>query len=104
MEIRTEEGTIDLNFDPKKYSTKAGAAKALYKALHKLAVEMGYWADEVFIRTPEENKAAGYSALWHVSWESGPYEWAIYASHEIHNAVAGWYTEPYYSFNLEFAE
>lgn len=94
---------MKIDFNAKNYKTKAGAAKALYKALRKLAVELGGSEDEVFIRTPKENREFGYSAVWHVSWEEGPFEWAIPASFEIANADAGWYAEPYYSFNLEFA-
>ena len=37
MKIQTEVGSMEINFDPKKYKTKAGAAKAFHKALCKFA-------------------------------------------------------------------
>ena len=40
-----------------------------------------------------------------VSWESGPYQWAVGASLTfMMNDEAGWFTEPYYSFDLYFVE
>lgn len=36
-----------------------------------------------------------------VCWESGVYEWAIWVSAYLHNKH--WYTEPSYSFALNFA-
>ena len=34
--------TLDVDFDPLKYKTKAGAAKALYKALCETAKKFGH--------------------------------------------------------------
>jgi len=105
-----EKGTvitkIELDFDPLKYKTKAGAAKAFYKAICKLAKEF-YGHDpayEVHITSPKETAEHGYGECWRVSWEAGPFEWAIGASFQVCNYEAGWYTEPYYSFDLCFAE
>jgi len=93
--------TID--FDPKKYKTCAGAAKALFKALCKRAADEGQKPEmEVAIWTPEENFERSGTKAWRVSWEAGPFEWAIGASFEI---TGPWgYAEPYYSFDLEFVE
>jgi len=104
MKIETEEGPIEINFDPKKYKTKAGAAKGFHKALCKFAKEVyGQNPDiEIFINTPEENEVNGYGKCWRVCWESGPYDWAC--NSQVANYSAGWYTEPYYSFDLCFTE
>jgi hypothetical protein len=107
-------------FDLYKYKTCAGAAKALYRFLLMRAREMGYGDREVFIRTPLENELAGYGKFWHVSWESGPHEWAVYTSGggsmygsyrdppeiKLHDddwkGNGYWHVEPYYSFDLTF--
>lgn len=103
MMINTGEGTMWLNYEPTKYRTKAGAAKALYKALRKVCKSWGLDPDiELFIDTPEESEARGYGKNWRVCWESGPYEWAINASWQI---TGPWgYTEPYFSFDLCFTD
>ena len=106
MKIQTEVGSMEINFDPKKYKTKAGAAKAFHKALCKFAKEVyGQNPDiEIFIDTPEESQARGYGRNWRVCWEAGPYEWAFGTSFQVVNTCAGWYTEPYYSFDVCFTE
>jgi len=93
-----------LDFDPGKYKTCAGAAKALYKALCKRAKAEGMDPDvEVKIYTPKETLEWGMGyACWRVVWEAGPFEWAIGASFAI---TGPWgYTEPHYSFDLCFVE
>jgi hypothetical protein len=91
-----------LDYDPAAYKTKAAAAKALYKALVKLAKSWGQSEKEVFITSPEESSQGGFGNCWRVCWEAGPYEWAISASFQI---TGPWgYTEPYYSFDLCFTE
>ena len=105
MKIETEVGPIEIGFDPKKYKTKAGAAKAFHKALCKFCKEVyGQNPDiEIFIDSPEESQARGYGKNWRVCWEGGPYEWSIGASMQVQNYFkGGWYTEPYYSFDLCF--
>ena len=106
MKIGTEVGPIEIDFDPKKYKTKAGAAKALYKALCKLSKDFGQNPDyEVQLYSPEQSKERGYTSGWQVVWESGPFEWAITASFYVQNySNGGWYTEPYYSFDLCFTD
>lgn len=104
MKIQTEVGSIEINFDPAKYKTAAGAAKGLHKALSKLSKEV-YGQNpsiEIFIYSPKQTVKHGYGSCWRVCWESGPYEWAIPASFEVKNYEDGWYTEPYYSFDLCF--
>ena len=98
MKIRSEYGPLTIDFDPKQFKTKANAAKALHKALSKLAADMGMNADqEVHIWSPEQNDQG-----WRVSWEAGPYQWAVGASELV---TGPWgYTEPYYSFDLCFTE
>tara|TARA_E500000305_G_scaffold107218_2_gene106860 strand:- start:186 stop:533 length:348 start_codon:yes stop_codon:yes gene_type:complete len=92
-----------LDFNPKEHKTAESAAKALHKALCERAEAEGQKPElEVHIWTPEEEKKRNGHACWRVSWEAGPYEWAIGASFEI---TGPWgYTEPYYSFDLCFEE
>ena len=98
-----EEGHMVLDWDPKAYKTKAGAAKSLYKALCKWCEDIGMDPKtECHIWTPEQQDDRGYGKYWCVSLEGGPFEWAIRASDVIDNP--DWYVEPYYSFNLHFVE
>lgn len=100
-----EEGSMVLDWDPKAYKTKAGAAKSLYKALRKWCEQVGLNPDtEVGIWTPEQREKHGsnYGRHWAVSLEAGPFEWAVHASMVIDNP--NWYVEPYYSFDLQFCE
>lgn len=98
-----EDGDMHLDWDPASYKTKAGAAKALYKALCKWTKEVGMNPDyEVAIWTPKQRKAHGRESNWAVSLEAGPYEWAIFASMQIPSDCKWGYVEPYYSFDLEF--
>ena len=80
IKLQTEVGPIEIGFDPTKYKTKAGAAKAFYKALCKFAKEVyGQNPDiEIFIDNPEESEARGYGKNWRVCWEAGPYEWGLW--------------------------
>ncbi len=64
---------------------------------------VGFQPDiEVHIHTPEQTEARGYGRFWNVSFEAGPFEWAVHASMVIDNP--NWYVEPYYSFDLQFCE
>ena len=86
-----------------KYEKKEEAAKAVYRVLCEYATECGMNPDmEVSIRSPEKNKSIGSHACWHVSFEAGDYQWSIWASFTLANKH--WYTEPYYSFDLEFTD
>ena len=98
-----EEGSMVLDWDPKAYKTKAGAAKSLYKALCKWCEDIGMDPKtECHIWTPKQQQARGYYKQWTVSLEAGPFEWAVHASMVIENT--DWYVEPYYSFDLQFVE
>lgn len=119
---RQEENRKNAELDLSKYKTKAGGAKALYRFLKAKAVELGLPATSVFICSPAENEARGYGSSWSVSWEEGPYEWAIGVSGgssmygpergygpdtpkpEIYAFNDNWYVEPWYSFDLFFSE
>lgn len=91
-----------LDFDPAEHKTAESAAKGMYEALVKACKAYGQdpaW--EVHIKTPEQYKAwGGGCEAWYVSWEAGPWEWAIGASFEA--TGPGWHTEPYHSFDLVF--
>lgn len=92
---------INLDYEPIKYTTKADAAKGLYRALCKLAKQMGQDPTcEVHIFSPAQSVERGFGDNWIVSWEAGPFEWAC------STAISGpWgYCEPYYSFDLCFVD
>ncbi len=79
-------------------------ARAIYAAVCERCKAEGMEPEiEVFIKSPEEYKAHGYDKCWCVSWESGPYQWAIGASMDVAHGD-DWYTEPYYSFDLNFVD
>ena len=102
MKIYSPEGNFNINWNPAKYKTKGGAAKALYKELCRICKLQG--ADpkwEVWIKSPIESTAHGYvQNAWHVCWESGPYDWAInvFASADWGHCVTYW------GFDLAFYE
>lgn len=104
MNLHTEYGNLKIDFDPAKYKSAAGAAKALHKALCKVSKEVfGQNPDiELFIHNPAQSAAHGFGNNWRVCWESGPFEWAISASCECRADDFSWHTEPYYSFDLCF--
>lgn len=83
--------------DLRKYSTKAGAAKALYKKLKALDYD-------AFIQTPAESEAGGYGKCWRVCCEGGPFEWAVKYSMSAWSSERNsrWFTEPHYSFDVCF--
>lgn len=93
---------IALDYDPKQYTNIPEAAYGLYEALVKLAVSQGQKPTEVFILNPGQSEKHGTGKNWRVCWEAGPYQWAIGACFAI---TGPWgYTEPYYSFDVCFAE
>jgi len=102
MNISTEYGPIEIDYDPSSYKTPHAAAKGMYKALRKLCAELGMDPNhEVFLCTPDHSEYMGTGRNWRVVWESGPFEWAVGASFECENNPY-WFTEPYYSFDLCF--
>lgn len=100
----SEPDPIAVAFEPAAYNTAEAAAKAFYEVLCNLAREMDYDPDiEIWIKNPREAKAHGYGVKdWWVCWESGPYEWGIYASGAVAHSAAGWWTEPQWGFDLIF--
>lgn len=98
--------------DLSRYKTAAGAAKAL----HKYLVET--WdAHNARLYRPEENPRGNN---WAVSWEGGPYNWAVrltggeslaggeFGTYGGNPEVVGfysqdhWMAEPHHSFDLQF--
>lgn len=90
-----------LSFDTSLPRTPEEAAKAFYAALSAYAEEAGYGSGSVMLMEPDRTAEcrSGYRA-WCVCWEDGPFSWATMA--DVHGN--GWYTEPYYSFDLCFVE
>ncbi len=97
--IGSDYGEIGIDFNPAKYKTPAGAAKALYKVLLKLNRDYGFSDEEVILMNPERAEQYSGSKAWAVVWEAGPYEWATGA---YFPSAKGWSAEPYYSFDLHF--
>ena len=102
MKIGCDGEHLNIDWNPAAYKTKAGAAKGLYKALRKACESVGMNPNsEVWIKAPEESLEHGYvGKVWHVSWESGPYNWgcSVFAHGE-------WgHCEPYWGFDLAFYE
>ena len=70
-----------------------GRAEAAYKAMCKFAADTGCNPErECFIRKEREG--------WRISFEAGPYQWAIVASEAL--GQVGIFAEPHYSFDLCF--
>ena len=89
----------NLNVDLSKYRTSGPAAKALHKALQDLAERLGQDPDRVLLVRPEDDIC--YVEGWGVSWEEGPYEWAL----RLENVRGPWgFGEPGYSFNLHMVD
>lgn len=88
-------GQID--FDPKKYNSKTDAAHAFHDALRQFAKANGYNSNNV-IMNPDYHDGQGPC----VCWEEGPYQWGQYMTEYLH--ANGWYTEPFYSFDVCFTE
>ena len=71
-------------------------ASIMYSTLKALALAQGMKPDkEVYIRSPGQDTNSPNAYV--VSWEAGPYQWAITASNYFPKLV-----EPYYSFDLCF--
>lgn len=76
--------------DPRK------CAQAIHAVLKKAALEEDMTPDiETFMRVEGDEGRRTYT----VSWESGPYQWAIQASFIVMDAT-GRLCEPYFSFDL----
>ena len=74
-------------------TTAKGQAEAAYRAICEFAKDIGDNPDtECFVRKEE--------GCYRVSYECGPYDWAMPASDAL--AQVGILAEPYYSFDLCF--
>ena len=108
MENKIVQEYLAKHFESSKYKSKAGAAKAFHKVICKLAKDIfGHNPDiEVALMTPDRSQECGYGKQWRVMWEAGPYEWAIGVSMSNSGNCykQGWFTEPYYSFDLGFCD
>jgi hypothetical protein len=89
-----------LDIDPSAFTSAEEAASALFEKLDTFATKTGYSEGSVGLWTPEDAEKRGYGRCWMVTWEGGPYEWAIYVSMEMHGPWG--YTEPHHSFDLCF--
>ena len=101
------EKPISIDFRPSAHKTPESAAKAFYEALIPVVTAYGQSPEhELFILTPEEASKREYGNCWVVSWEAGPYRWGINMSlggmWNRNGDNGGWFTEPYYSFDLCF--
>ena len=99
--------------------TPRGAAGATYRALCKVADRFGYDSKDISLWNPDRSELAGFSRVWSICWEGGPYEWAVNLSMG-ESITAGefggydgkpeidlmgnpnWFSEPYWSFSLSF--
>ena len=96
----------------------AGAARALFDFIQRTYAP----GEECSLWSPQEAAELGYGPHWHVSWEAGPVEWGALLTlgesmwltefdlrHDHRPEVLlqsgpGWYTEPYYQFDVGFIE
>ena len=90
----------DIGFNPRTCLTREEAAQGLHKALSEYAKDAGYGDNSVSLWNPDEADSRGYGKCWMVSWEDGPYQWAIYMSENLHGPWG--FVEPYHSFDLCF--
>ena len=95
---------VDIEFEPEEHETPEEAAKGLYKAIVKSLSEKeefdDYPMDEMKLWSPERTKRYSGIEAWSIVWEGGLYEWGIGTSMVAHGK--GWWTEPYYSFDMHF--
>lgn len=92
----------DVHFDPSKPKTIKEAASALFDALDTYATSAGYSEGSVSLWAPDDAAKRGYGNNWMITWEDGPFEWAINFSYLC---TGPWgYVEPYHGFDLTFAE
>lgn len=102
MKIGSYGEYVNIDWNPAAYKTQAGAAKGLYKALCEACKQIGMNPKyEVWIKSPEESEKHGYvGKAWHVTWESGPYDWGVSVF-----AHGEWgHCETYWGFDLAFYE
>ena len=89
---------INDNFKGNSFKTPTEGAKGFYDFLKNMVVANGGKADQVSLLKIE--KEDGFS--YRVSWEDGPYQWAIGACYSVCRSTGDWFTEPQHSFDLDF--
>lgn len=73
------------------------AAQTIHRVLYNTSKAAGQNPDiETFMRVSGDEG----SRMYHVSWESGPYDWAIQASFVVMDCINR-LCEPYYGFDLQ---
>lgn len=82
--------------------TPMTAAQAVYRACCVYAHEHRMSLREVSLRKPGETRCYGTDDSWYVSFEAGPYQWAVAASLNV-SPKGKVLAEPYYSFDLCFS-
>lgn len=84
-------------------TSPAMAAKRVHTICRVAAKAWGMKPDiEVALRKPGEPRCYGTDGTWYVSFEAGPYEWAVAASLNV-DTKGKVLAEPYYSFDLCFS-
>lgn len=78
------------------------AACNVYRVCCEYAREHDMSLREVALRKPGEPRCYGTDGTWYVSFEAGPYEWAVAASLNV-DTKGRVLAEPYYSFDLCFS-
>ena len=87
-----------------KATSPSNAARRVYAVCRKAAEAWGMKPDiEVALRRPGEAKCYGTDQSWYVTFEAGPYEWAVAASLNV-DTRGKVLAEPYYSFDLSFSK
>jgi hypothetical protein len=76
-----------------KRKSPKGRATAAYKAMCGFAADIGCKPEIECFMQPERGG-------WRVSFEAGPFDWAVVASEAL--CQVGIFAEPYYSFDLCF--
>lgn len=107
INYHSEFGPMQIDFDPSKYKTAAGAAKAFHKVLTDLAKSIGCSPEYVYLWNPKETaERREHSNSWCVCWDEGCFEWAVGTSDEINHerGFCDWYAQPYYSFDMCFVK
>jgi len=76
------------------------AARKVYGVCRKAAKAWGMKPEiECNLSSPLQAARGGASPFWHVSFEAGPYDWAVAVSNAFNDKV---WAEPYYGFDLHF--
>lgn len=83
--------------------TPATAARNAYRVCCAYADQQGMSLREVQLIKPWAPRCYGTDGSWYVSFEAGPYEWAVVASLNV-DTKGKVLAEPYYNFDLCFSK